>query len=302
VDPILIEGRYGGPMLRDTLVVAFFRQIPFVQWAAEVRDVFALWQQTAPSDALKWAAVGSRATDVKPVGATTMSRCLGQLDPKKAAKREISSFELGGPGEVNPDWRFEFWGGLDAERNDDNPRTNYVYMRLPTTWLDETGDNLAEFTRACADKLSFDSGYASLGLGWSTDAELVRGAAQIAGLAMRHPGLDLHDPTAQRFELGRRCVGARWMTLLGPELAAELGDADGLREQLPEPVQVEAIDHGVVLRAAGPPRLGDVNLGEPLPELRAMAAVLEPVTHMAESSRLLVNPDTLERWQRRLLD
>jgi hypothetical protein len=289
-------------MLRDGLIVAFFRQAPFAEWAAEVASVFELWLQTAPPEAIAFAAVGARASDVKPVRATTLARCRGQLDAKKAAQREISSFEIGGAGEVNPDWLFDVWGGTDAVREDDNDRTNFVQMRLPTAWLDEGGDNLQQFALACAERLTFDSGYASLALHWSTEAELVRAGSKIPGIGLRHPGLDLHDHKDLRFSLGRRCVGARWLTLLGPELAEELGGEEELRDDLPPSVEVSAIAHGVALRAEGPPAAGDVNLGDSLPAMRAMAETLEPVTHFVSSSRLLVDPDALERWQRRWLD
>lgn len=302
MDPIRIEGRYGGPMLRDGLVVAFFKQVPFPEWAAEVAAVFDLWQKAVPPEAIAFAAVGARAADPKPVNARTLGRCRSELDPKKAEKRDISAFELGGPGPVNPDYLFDFWGGLDAVREPDNPRTNYVHMRFPTSWLDESGDKLRDFALACAAALTFDSGYASLALHWSTDAEIVRAGPHIPGIVMRHPGLDLHHHAELRYELGRRCVGARWLTLLGPELAAELGEEAQLRADLPQDVEVAVLPHGVSLRAAGPPRPGDVNRNDPLPELRAMAAVLEPVTHFEEKSKLLVDPDALERWQRRFLD
>lgn len=299
MDPIEIDGRYGGPMLRDGLIVTFFKQAPFPQWAPEVTAAFDYWLSAAPADAITHALVGARATRVAAVQANTVARCRSQLDAGKAAQREISSIELGGPQKVNPSWLCDVWGGLDATPG--STRTNYVQMRLPRHWLDATGDNLETFTLNCAQLLTFDSAYASLALHWSTDAELTRAASKIPGIALRHPGLDLHHHKDLRFTLGRRVVGARWLTLLGPDLAHELGGEAELRARISDDVNVQAIPRGVALRAKGPPRAGDVNLGDPLPELQSMAVALESVTHFEETSKLLVNPETLERWQRRFL-
>ena len=52
--------------------------------------------------------------------------------------------ELFGPQEVNPDYLFDVWGGLDAVRAPENPRTNYVHMRFPTAWGGEDGERAGE--------------------------------------------------------------------------------------------------------------------------------------------------------------
>lgn len=299
---IRIEGRYGGPMLRDGVAVVFFRQAPFVEWAPEVAALFDLFLQTAPAASLTHALVGARASKITRVDATTVARCKLQLDAGKAAQRKLNSFEIGGPEQVNRSWQFDVWGGDDAQPAADCERTNYVAMRIPTEFVDETGDNLASFVARCAELLTFDSGYASLALHWSTDGELVQAAKAIPGLALRHPGLDLAHLPEIRFGLGQRMVGARWLTLLGPALVSELGGEEELRAVLEEHVAVDALAGGVALRAPGRPRAGDVNRGDDLPKLRAMASVLESVTYEAPSSKLLVNPDALQRWQRRFFE
>lgn len=303
-DPIAIPGRYGGPMLRDGLVVAFFHQAPFDEWATAVLGAFEHWLAAVPKPALTFALPSSRESEAEPLGAGVLARCRAQLDPHKATQRKISAFELFGPQEVNPDYLFDVWGGLDAVRDPENPRTNYVHMRFPTAWGGEDGERLASFARELAERLDFDSGYASLALHWSTDAELIDARTRVPGLAIRHPGYDVHDHPELRYVLGRRSVGARWLTFLGPELAAELGGADALTMALAPDVLVESLpdDRGLSLRVPGPPRPGDVNRGDTLPALHRMAEALEPVTYFGFESRLFpAQGDAYDRWQRRFL-
>ena len=100
MQPIRIEGEYGGPRLRDGLIVAFFRRAPFEQWALQVRAVFELWLATVPKTAVAWATVGSSQEESEPVSAGTVGQALAQLDPGKAAKRKISTFCIEGPQEI----------------------------------------------------------------------------------------------------------------------------------------------------------------------------------------------------------
>jgi hypothetical protein len=299
---IRIQGRYGGPRLRDGLIVAFFRRSPFPQWSPQVRAVFELWLKTVPKEAVAWAAVGSSQAESKPLTSNTIAQALSQLDPSKVGEREINTFYVEGPEEVNPDFHFSMWGGQDSSEEERPERTNYVEMRFPTEWAGADGERLAEFTKAAADLLEYDSGYASLALHWSTDAELGAVAEDVMGIAFRHPGFDLHELATLRFDLGRRVVGARWMTLLGPDLAAQIGGSEGLRQQLAPDLQVEDLRHGLLLRCPGPPSPGDVNRHDDLPLLRRLAAVLEPITFFADDTRLFEDEDDYLRWQRRFLD
>lgn len=304
-ESIAIPGRYGGPKLRDGLVVAFFHQRPFDEWAAAVGRAFEHWLTVVPPRTLAWALPSARANEAVPLRPDVLARCRAQLDPHKASQRRISAFELFGPQKTNPDWLFDVWGGLDAQRTELEPRTNYVHMRMPTAWAGEDGEQLASFARAFAELIELDSGYASLALHWSTDAELIDTSPHVPGIAIRHPGYDVHDHPELRYQLGRRCVGPRWLTFLGPELVAELGGEDRLALALAPEVVVEALpgDRGLALRVPGPPRRGDVNRGDTLPALHRMAEVLEPVTYFGIESRLFpAQTDAFDRWQRRFLD
>lgn len=296
-------GRYGGPKLRDGLIVAFFKQAPFDEWASDVLQVFELFEQTIPAGSLAHILVGANASRDWPYSARTRARALGQFDPSKAAQRRISSVEGWGPQPVNADYHFDMWGGVDAQAIDGNGATNYVHFRFPTAFCGENGDLLASFARNVAELLPFDSGYASPALHWSTEGELLSTRTVVPGIALRHPGFDVHDHSSVRYELGRRCIGPRWLTFLGHELLETLGGVGALETALGENAVVEAFDRGVQIRISTPPNPGDVNTGDNLPELHALAKLLEPVTHFAEGSKLFPSEgDAFERWQQRFLD
>jgi len=306
MDPIRIEGKYGAPRVRDGLILCFFRQDRFGGWAAAVGKAFEHWlSAVVPKEAVAHAAVGSSANKVEPVDGRTVAACREQLDAGKAAKRKITGFELGGPQKLNPDHLFLVWGSLDAERKAGNTRTNVVEMRLPTEFLDKTGDALAKLAADLAAILDPDSGYASLALHWSTDSELIRASDEQVPLALRHPGFDLHHSAVTRYHLGRRTRGARWWTYLGPELVTAVGGTPAFAT-LPPEVEVAAVGTGVAMRVKGLPRPGDVNRKDDLPPLRAMAKLIEPVTFFADEDFgrqvFADEQELLARWERRFLD
>ncbi len=296
-------GRYGGPKLRDGLVVAFFRQVPFDEWATDVLQAFELFEQTIPEDALAHILVGAKASRDWPYSMRTRAQALKQFDPSKAAQRRISSVEVWGPQPVNADYHFDMWGGSNAQRVEGNGATNYVHFRFPTAFGGEDGGALVDFARGVAERLPFDSGYASPALHWSTEGELIDTRRAVPGIALRHPGFDVHDHPSVRYELGRSCIGPRWLSFLGHELLETLGGTEALESALGGVAAVEAFGHGAQIRVATPPNPGDVNIGDTLPELRALAEVLQPVTHFAEGSKLFPSEgDAFERWQQRFLD
>ena len=293
-----IEGKYGGPRLRDGLLVAFFKRAPFGEWAAEVAAAFELWREATPDEAKSYSLIGANATEEKAATATTVKRCLSQINPKKAAARELSAFVLQGPQETNPDFMFSTVGAAEL----DGDEASVVEMRFPTDWAGEDGGRLREFTTNVANVLSFDSGYASLALHYSTDSELIAAARDVPPLAFRHLGFDVHDLGATRFGLGDRCMGARWFTLLGPALVEELGGREAIEGALDE-VTVHETGAGLGLLCPGAPRAGDVNRDDEIPELREIARLVEPVTHFADRLRLFRGEEgEYERWQRRFLD
>jgi hypothetical protein len=303
MDPIRIAGEYGGPRLRDGLVVVFFKQTPFEGWAAEVQRVFEHWRQTVPKDAAAYAAVGGAATDPKPVTARTLSAISGQLDPAKGKKREISTFEIMGPQDLNADHVFSMVGNSEAGSSERPNETNFFGASFPTEWAGPDGEALAKFAMEVEAIATYDSGYASCALLWSTDAEIRKIRRDVASLAFRHPGFDVPDPSETRYELARRCIGANWLTFLGPDLVEELGGHDEIGSGSTDSgLLVGQGAHGTWLRAPGPPQPGDVNRDDDLPELRAMAALLEPVCWFGEESRMFSEPEDFERWQRRFLD
>src|SRR5262245_18205977 len=84
----------GTVLVRESFVLAFFCCRDFKNMAANVAEVFDAWLAAIPGDALRWAMVGSSASEVKPVVKTTLGRCRAMFDPRKAAQRPFSAFVL----------------------------------------------------------------------------------------------------------------------------------------------------------------------------------------------------------------
>ncbi len=303
--PIRFKGKFDGPRVRDGLIICFYKQVAFGQWAESVAKGFEIWRESVPEEAIAHALVGSSASTVEPVGPRTLSGCLAQLDKKQAAKRKISGFRLGGPQKINPDYMFMVWGSLDAKRSKGNTKTCVVEMRFPTEMLDKSGDAFAELAVRLGRAVTFDSGYASLALHWSTDSELVPAAAEQVPLAMRHPGFDLHDSGSTRYGLGRLSRGARWLTFLGADLVEELGGRKSLEKKVEKHATVSECDDGLAVRVKGAPELGDVNRKQILPGEQAVAKAIEPVTLFGDEDlgrRVFADEqETRERWERRFL-
>jgi hypothetical protein len=105
--------------------------------------------------------------------------------------------------------------------------------------------------------------------------------------------------------IDKRVRGARWITILGPDLVKKLGGDSKLRKELPAPIVVSNVGPSVIIRAGVTPELGDVNRKLDTPLLKKVAKVLEPVTLFEELDMLSYfanfDEDTLKRWERRFL-
>jgi len=304
-EPIRIQGKYDAPRVRDGLIVCVFKQLPFTQWAESVERAFDQWLEAVPKGAAAFATVGN-ASSGKPVNPRLLTACRAQLDRKKAASRETSGFEIGGPQPLNPDYQFAVWGGTDSKRKAGNPYTNFVELHLPTEGLDASGDDFAALACRFAETLGFDSGYASLALHWSIDGELNDASKDMVPLAMRHPGFDMHSNLVTSFQLGRRSRGARWLTFLGSEQVEELGGKAALAKKCGSKVEISELGDGLALRVSGAPKRGDVNRKQRLAGEEAVARAIEPVTFFGdeELGRHVFGrkQDARERWERRFLD
>ncbi len=294
---IELQGKYGGPRLRDGLVVALFKQGPFQKWSAEVAQAFQMWLNATGDEARAFASVGASSTEDKPVNARTIGRCRGMLDPKKAAARDLTAFNIHGPSQINADFYFGVQGSSDLMKGE----TNYFTMRFPSAWAEDGGDALAQFVSALAATVSFDSGYAGAALHWSVDAELTFLYEDVLPLAFRHPGFDMQDFDHAAYRMGDQIWGAQWMTLLGPDALARVCGLEALRAAVPD-FTIEETSHGVLVRSPMPPRGGDTNRGDGVEELRPLARFLEPVTMFPDTSSFFIDPSDAGRWYRRFVD
>lgn len=292
---IELPGEYGGPRLRDGLVVVLFKRGSPVRWAPQMLTAFELWLSATPDDAKAFALVGANSSATKPTGARTLARCRGMLDAKKVKARELTAFNVHGPQKANADFYFEAY--LDTEPK----QINYLTMRFPSEWAEDGGDALAEFILDLADSVSFDSGYAGAALHWSVDAELTFLEKDVKPLAFRHPGFDLQSFGMAVYNLGDDIWGAQWMTLLGPKLLQRVGGKHAVISAVPD-FSVQETSNGVVIRSPLPPRGGDTNRGDGVEELRALAKFLEPVTTSTDESPFFWDRSDAERWYRRFLD
>ena len=124
-------------------------------------------------------------------------------------------------------------------------------------------------------------------------------------LATKHPGYDVQRNDMTHVHIGNKVRGARWITILGDEVAGNLGGFDELKQKLTPPIEVERLPHGVWIRAGTTPELGDRNRRIDTPLLRRVAKVLEPVTLFGDRHVVVLanfDEEVLRRWERRFLD
>ncbi len=290
-----------GLFLRDGFVIVFFCKKPFKDLAASYSQAFEHWLQVTPNEGKKWASVGANSDSYKPLTPQRLAAAHKELDPSKARTRELSAFEVGGPQELNPDYRFAFVGDRAAK----GTQVSFLEMRLPRS---PTTEAEAAATIALAKQvgslLPYSSGYASPALTWGVESQQLSFAEEASKLAFRHPGYDLPLSAASRYEIGEKLRGTYWLNFIGPAALKKLGGEKGLRSRLDAAIGVEQVGDGLLLQAGPRPDAGDVNRKANLPLLRSLAKVLEPATLLDDESldnNFLEDGDS-ERWKRRHLE
>lgn len=218
--------------------------------------------------------------------------------------------EMKGGGDESDVGVFGFYYvGRDLSEPDRERDASAIEMWLPTEFVVQR--SLATFEQdvmSLAMHVPFSSGYSSLAFNYEEGDELDVEQHVTTPLAMRHPGMDLHDVVMTSRFVGDGVRGAYWLTLVGPVALRTLGlDAAGLRKALKDPaIAVYELPHGVAIRAGDELRPGDVNRGDRLPLTRKVAAVLEPVTSVQERAVFGFDVDDAVtrflEWQRRHLD
>lgn len=295
---------------RDVFIIAFFTEHLYTEAAPFVAKAFELWLEALPKDVLEWALVGPNATSYKPFTPAALARCRVELEPAKAAQKDLGYFKLrGGEDPNNPSYGFTF-SGINKPSGYASESTCLVEIRWPSDFPGQFGfDALVNWVRQLSEVLPYRSAYASPALtqGFADYSHIVEGAQHFVPIALRHPGFDLQENEGTAAFMGKRkCRGARWLTLLGPDLIAELGGRAALQAKLEPGVSVITAGLGVLLRAGDRPELGDVNRGERALLLRSVAAAIEPVTFFNDDGSLDQlfdgDSDRVLKWERRNLD
>jgi hypothetical protein len=287
-------------VVRDSQLAAFFFQRPFRDLAKSLGAVFDDWLGRTPEEAKKWALIGPDADEAKPFGPKLLPKAKAQLDPVRAKSRDMAGLEVWGPEETNPTHAFAF----DAMNDLQNDETNLLELRAPSAEVDAAHvERYVEVIRHVAEQVPYDSGYASPALTHPSDrpTDFVEPARK---WAFRHPGLDMPNNDGTNSGIGRKVRGAYWLTFLGPWALKQLGGAEALKKALPKEAEVHGVGVGVMIRAGRLPSLGDVNKGDNVPLLRAVAKVIEPVTLFGDSflDTIFRDEDERARWERRHLD
>jgi hypothetical protein len=299
--PIRVKDEYGELLVRDSFVVAFFCRRPLRKVAEGFGACFELWLDKVPSDAKKWCVVGPNADSYSPVTARRLSRAQSQFQLARIKPEEIRALRIGGPQEINPD----YWFHASAHENLEDSETSVLEIRFPTTVLETPGVSwLLDFVKHVAVLVPYDSGYASLGLTWGVDSQLIDFPEAVRGHAFRHPGFDVADNGGTAFNIADKLRGAYWLTFVGQEALSVLGGPEKLRRKLDRRISMLSAGAGWMLQAGDRPEPGDVNNGEYLPLLRSLAKVLEPVMFFNDEAlgqlfEVDEDEEDLERWERR---
>jgi Protein of unknown function (DUF3396) len=291
----------GELLVRDSLVAAFFSKLTYPKLAKSFGDVFEQWLENTPEDAKRFAIIGPHGDEFKPFNPKQVARARAEFDLARAKTRNICAVDLGGPQRLNPDHRFSFLGVRDL--SDD--RTNVVEVRSPSGDAESTNvECYVENLRKMAEQIPYDSGYASPALTYGVHSQQTDFAKAARKWAFRHPGFDMPNSQGTNAGLERKLRGAYWLTFVGPWALEKLGRHAALRKALPKEIELQPVGAGVMLRAGKYPEVGDVNKGDRLPLLRAMAKVLEPVTLFDDAflDNLFVDDSQRARWERRHLD
>lgn len=113
-----------------------------------------------------------------------------------------------------------------------------------------------EWVRKIANLIPFQSGNAGWGfMHMGVHESQVR--REINQLLPRYHGFDPAYNSARMWMRGH-ILGAHWLTLLRDDLIQKLGGMEAIRTGLPY-AELQPLDHGVLIRAAKRPPLGDVN-------------------------------------------
>jgi hypothetical protein len=300
-----VDRETGHVCLRDGVTVAVFLPTPLHEIVDLLLAACEEYFKIIPKDVMRWALVGANSEEWKPTNSTTLRSCRAQLSANAAKKRSLTFFALAGcemAGDAPSHGVVVIGNPRDPEVPDE---LSLMQMYFPAEVVEnEHVEKFVENLCKVATLLPFVSGYASPALQW---AGIGSGDAAVRSkkIMLRYPGYDVQMNEEGRTWLGSRVRGARWLTFLGPDITEKLGGVNSLRASVREPIKIEPIGHGVMIRAGKVPEIGDRAAKVGTPHLRSVAKMLEPVTVFDEIVLLREfdhDKQFLEKWERRFLD
>jgi hypothetical protein len=294
----------GQVLVRNGIILVFFLETYVYECSGGLTSAFDRFVETVPVESLKWAVVNATSEEWRNADAKTVKRMRDSLAPSGARKRKFTAFRVNDFADEAPQYSFMI---SDRDKDEEQPVSRtLVQMTFPPSAANEDGVDIfcklvSEFTALI--KPSY--GYCAPGL-LASDARQAAAFVQIRHLARRYPGYDVAINDLTQLDIGPRVRGARWISLLGPDLVKALNGRDAIRKALPAAVEVRDIAGTLMIRAGRLPELGDANRRLETPLLRSVARVLEPVTMFGElnlrSYFANFDEDVLRRWERRFLD
>jgi hypothetical protein len=301
-EPVALFDAEGDCLARDNLLIVFFGQRPFAEMVKGAAYCVQTFVEMVPPGVLQWAIVGTTSGTHKPLNEKGIARCQSMLTTSTAKQKDIH-FRLMGPQMYGPDYRLVLNGYKRPRKEGFLDQTNSIEMRFPREFLLSKGhDAFADIVKDLFEAFGGDSGYAAPALCVGQEPRRDDAGAYIGPLAMKHHGYDVPTTLFVATDLGQRCRGARWLTLLSHDLVARLGGVETLKGRLASGVSVITGARGVMLRAGQTPEIGDINRKETTPLVASVARAIEPVTMFGDYALLPIfgrTRERVDRWERR---
>jgi hypothetical protein len=297
----------GTVYLCDGVTAAFFLPTPLDASADAVLAAFELYLQHVPDKVLRWCSLGADSEEYRAVDGKTIGRCKALLSKESARKRKLTAFEIvdgarAGDAATNG---FGVLGNPVDRRAPLERNLVQVYFPSESVATAAKADRLVGMINEIAASLPFVYAYASPALHWARSMP-VEAFADAQAVAKRYPGFDVQNNELTRTDIGTKTRGARWLTLLGPELIKKVGGMKKVGALAGSDVDVAEVGHGIAIRAGRQPEVGDRNRKVGAPLLRKVAKLLEPVTlfdepALGESVFGEDDPAFFEAWEKRFL-
>jgi hypothetical protein len=255
-------------LIRDGFMLAWFLRGSIGKTRKAIASALERYIAFVPPDMLRWSLLGSNSTTVRAFNASTVSRAQGML-----AKSDVYFWlgsddapETGKPQKAEPNCPAYLF-----HLNADSDPTGTLEMRFASDFVWQVGvDAIVEFATEVTSELPIVSGYGSLELAMHPMVMSLSSRQHEAAMpiAIAHPGYDLASNDSTNHLLGAHARGARWLTMLGPDLAPKV--KSGLAKTGAELI---AAGKNLIVRAGAEPH------PDPDPKLLGkVAKALLPVT------------------------